>query len=81
MFGDWVFIDGDPSIKGRVTALLFRPMEAMPTVEVSWMHNGQAANAWIESWRLKGVKGSEPPPPGLNVVPLRKQKCNPRPAS
>lgn len=69
MFGDWVIIDDDPSIRGRVTALLFRPSEALPTVEVSWMHNGQAANAWIEAWRLKVVGDG---PPGANVLPLRK---------
>lgn len=78
MFGDWVIIDDDPSIKGRVTALLFRPSEAMPTVEVSWLHNGQATSAWIETWRLKCVQEG---PPEANVVPLRKQKCDPKPAT
>ena len=49
-FGDRVLIDGDSSIKGTVTALLFRPSHYL--VEVSWFHNGEAKCAFVEEFRL-----------------------------
>jgi hypothetical protein len=49
--GDPVHIDGDISITGYVTAVLFRLTEP-PTCEVQWMHNGGAQTAWFADWRL-----------------------------
>ena len=50
-FRDRVWIDGEGSIVGFVTGILFRETRD-PVVEVSWMHNGDAKVAWFEEWRL-----------------------------
>lgn len=46
---DEVYIDGDNSMRARVTAVLFR--NENPQCEVSWI-NDSARTAWIEAWRL-----------------------------
>jgi hypothetical protein len=48
---DQVHIDGDTSLRGYVTALCWRSEDG-PTIEVSWMHNGQAHSAWFQPSRL-----------------------------
>jgi hypothetical protein len=53
-FRDRVWLDGDESIIGIVTAFQFRETRN-PIVEVSWMHNGDAKAAWFEEWRLRAV--------------------------
>jgi len=45
-----VIIDGDKSIIGVVTAVTFRTTGT--TIEVGWIHNGQANSGWFEEWRL-----------------------------
>ena len=52
---DRVWIDGEGSIEGRVTALSFSNIEGPPVVEVSWLHNGEAKSSWFASWRLTRV--------------------------
>lgn len=49
-----VSIDTDEAIIGTVTGIAFR-VTRDPTIEVSWMHNGDAKSAWFEEWRLVEV--------------------------
>lgn len=46
---DKVYIDGDESLVGYVTAVVWR--EEKPVVEVSWVSDC-AKTAWFEIWRL-----------------------------
>lgn len=66
-YGDWVLIDGDPSLAGRVLSYQVRTTYASPAVEVSWMHYGELKTQWVEEWRLEAasrhVPYREPPPP------------------
>lgn len=55
---DLVHIDGDTSLTACVTAVCWR--EEAPSIEVSWMHNGNANKAWIEPWRLSMAKTPDP---------------------
>jgi hypothetical protein len=50
-FTDRVCIDGDKSLIGSVTGLLWHNIHSY-MVEVSWMHNGASYCAWVHSWRL-----------------------------
>jgi len=50
-FRDRVWLDGEGSIEGIVTAFCFRETNCI-TIEVSWIHNGEAKSAWFEEWRL-----------------------------
>lgn len=47
-----VKIDGDPSLKAVVTAILVRVPDNWPMYECSWISDGNAKTAWIEEWRL-----------------------------
>jgi hypothetical protein len=53
---DAVHIDGDTSITGYVTAILFRVNDP-PTYEVQWMHNGDNKIGWFTDWRLSRSPG------------------------
>lgn len=48
-----VIVDGDSSLKGRITAILLRPNGI--SYEVSYIHNGIAYAPWIEEFRLTPV--------------------------
>jgi len=48
---DRVWIDGEGSIEGWVTAIQFRS-DREPVLEVSYLHNGDSKVAWFEQWRL-----------------------------
>ena len=53
-----VMIDDDRSLIGKVTSFQFRPIldgGYLPTVEVSYIHNGSSQSAWVEAARLKVV--------------------------
>jgi hypothetical protein len=50
-----VHIDGDRSINGFVTAVLFREPDP-PTYEVQWLHNGDNKVAWFVGWRLTAAR-------------------------
>ncbi len=74
-FGDRVYVDGDSSIKGTVTAFIFRAGSVL--VEVSWMHSGKAENERFEDYRLTAIEktfalASEPAPgfPGWVEPPI-----------
>jgi ribosome modulation factor len=54
LLGEPVHIDGDTSIKGYVTAIMFRETEAS-TYEVQWLHNGDNRTAWLVGWRLSAA--------------------------
>lgn len=45
-----VYMDGDDSITGRVTAVLWRVEN--PQVEVSWWNGGNLCSGWFSEWRL-----------------------------
>lgn len=45
-----VIIDGDKSIVGTITAVIFR--QAGVSYEVSYIHNGQSYSPYIEAWRV-----------------------------
>jgi hypothetical protein len=49
---DVVIIDGDDSLRGRITGFQFRDSRSNPLVAVSYVHNGAAYEVWIEEWRL-----------------------------
>jgi hypothetical protein len=55
-FRDLVHIDDDTSITGRVTAFSWRVTEE-PSIEVSWMHNGQSHSGWFNEDRLSLAEG------------------------
>lgn len=48
--GDFVAIDGDASIRMRVTGLCFRA--GLAEVEVSYVNNGVIETQWVAAWRL-----------------------------
>jgi len=52
--GDRVYIDKDGSLIGVVTAVQFRT--TVSTVEVSYIHNGDAKTVWVEAWRCEKVE-------------------------
>lgn len=52
-FGQRVTID-DTDLAGRVTAFCWRDTDGH-TVEVSWIHNGDAKSAWLPAWRIKAA--------------------------
>lgn len=58
-FRDKVAIDGDPSLKGFVTAFQCRETRE-PICEVSYVHNGAAVAGWFEEWRLELVEAAAP---------------------
>lgn len=45
-----VLIDGDKSLTGTVTAVIFRQSSA--SYEISYIHNGSSYSVTIESWRV-----------------------------
>jgi hypothetical protein len=49
-FRDRLIIDGDESLVGVVTGIMFR--EGMVYVELCWMSSGEAKESRIEEWRL-----------------------------
>jgi hypothetical protein len=55
-FKDRVVIDGDASLVGYVTAMLWRDPDG-GAIEVSWIHNGTAQSAWIQPYRLTLADG------------------------
>jgi hypothetical protein len=70
-FGDFVHIDGDDLV-GRVTGFCWQANEGH-TVQVSWLHSGDAKVAWIQDWRLSpSALRRSPPIPPLPSVPLKK---------
>lgn len=52
-FGQRVIVDGDPSIKGTITAVTFRANQSVPTYEVSFIHNGAQQTPSVEEYRLE----------------------------
>ena len=52
--GDWVYIDGDKSIRARVVQVTFTHSGC--SVEVSWMHNGGCQSCWVAEWRLEDAE-------------------------
>jgi hypothetical protein len=48
---DRVMIDGDPTIVGRIVAIRWS-RDALPTYEVSWIHEGRAEYVYFDEWRL-----------------------------
>lgn len=48
---DRVIIDADRHLAGYITAVQFRQTRG-PLYGVSYVHNGDAKEAWIEEWRL-----------------------------
>lgn len=48
-----VFIDGDKSLTGTVTAVIFRYGAVF--YEVSYIHNGGSYSPTIEAWRVNRV--------------------------
>lgn len=55
--GDRVWIDGDESILATVTGLAFYPGHS--SVQIGWVHCGDAKSCWIEPFRLT-VSGAPP---------------------
>jgi len=51
-FGDTVFIDGDRSLKARVTGIKFR-WRGEPVLELSWIINGDPKCYEIEESRCE----------------------------
>lgn len=52
-FRDLVIIDGDGSLIANVTGFCFE--EGRETVRLSWFTDGNAKEAWFDTWRLKEV--------------------------
>jgi hypothetical protein len=50
-FGDCVFMDGDDSLTGAVTALCWTSNGAVE-VQVSWLHSGASHSGWFAEHRL-----------------------------
>lgn len=48
--GDMVHVDGDTSIRCRVTAVCFRTL--CYEIEVSWWHHGDLKTAWVDMTRV-----------------------------
>lgn len=46
-----VFVDHDQSMCFTVTAFTFRQSSG-PSIELSWVHNGDIKSAWVEEFRL-----------------------------
>lgn len=55
--GNKVLIDGDRSIVGVVTALLWRA--GFHQVEVCWFSGGAHQSFWFDHWRLTAVDKDE----------------------
>ena len=49
-----VTIDDDTSVVGTVTGMCFKSHIGL--VQVSWIHNGQLQEPYIEEWRLSPWK-------------------------
>lgn len=48
--GDWVYIDGDRSIKGTITGFVFGELAHCARVE--WIHDGQSRHDFLQLYRL-----------------------------
>ena len=50
-FGQRVYLDDDRELIAIVTGLMWRDCDGV-SVEVSYLHNGDAKSAWMHPWRL-----------------------------